>query len=109
IRNTIYAAKMAKMCTRSVEGGSVWVFRLCILILVVATVMAARPIERGTLKASMLFEKDEMGIKYRFYSNMDKEQLMAGKECDNDTELEECTNRRTLSAHTDYIYTQDHN
>ncbi|KAH9297356.1 hypothetical protein KI387_029038, partial [Taxus chinensis] len=59
--------------------------------------------------ASTFFANDEMEIKHTFARTVETEELIAGKECDKDVDEEECTDRRTLAAHTDYIYTQDHN
>ncbi|GLJ43397.1 hypothetical protein SUGI_0901710 [Cryptomeria japonica] len=85
----------------SIQQGRPLLFALS-MILLVSTTMAFRPFLRGSQRAPMLFTKDEMEIKHAFVSNVEKNQPTV-KECD-----EECLDRRTLVAHTDYIYTQEH-
>ncbi|GLJ43400.1 hypothetical protein SUGI_0901840 [Cryptomeria japonica] len=70
--------------------------------------MATRPHPIGPLKASTLFTKDQMEIKHTFDGRVEKEESKVGNECGNEMSEEECLERRTLVAHTDYIYTQEH-
>ncbi|GLJ43401.1 hypothetical protein SUGI_0901850 [Cryptomeria japonica] len=70
--------------------------------------MATRPHPIGSLKASTLFTKDQMEIKHTFAGRVEKEEPKVGNECGNEMSEEECLDRRTLVAHTDYIYTQEH-
>lgn len=41
-------------------------------------------------------------------NNSETEESNDNKDCSDDMDGEECLDRRTLVAHTDYIYTQHH-
>ncbi|GLJ43402.1 hypothetical protein SUGI_0901860 [Cryptomeria japonica] len=95
---------MVKLCRSSAQQKRLCLFTLCIILLVTA-VMPARPHQRGVLKASMVFTKDQMEIG----SNLETEESkLDNRDCGDDVDEEECLDRRTLVAHTDYIYTQHH-
>ncbi|GLJ43399.1 hypothetical protein SUGI_0901750 [Cryptomeria japonica] len=98
---------MAKVYRSSVQQGRLWIFSIFIIFHVLA-VMAARPHPIAPLKASTLFTKDQMEIKHNFDGRVEKEESKVGNECRNEMSEEECLDRRTLVAHTDYIYTQEH-
>eukprot|EP01018_Ginkgo_biloba_P040005 Gb_37547 [translate_table: standard] len=99
---------MERVCVRSVPGPRVWLFVLC-AILLLSSVTAIRTLqsdaaENGSVGSLESIAKDE-GMEHTLVNTEETEQIEV--DCDNLDE-EECLNRRTLAAHTDYIYTQHH-
>nr|DAA00289.1 TPA_exp: putative phytosulfokine peptide precursor [Pinus taeda] len=82
-------------------------------ILLLTTVTSIRPLDKGgprnsrnSIVDSELFVKEVLPID----DALNKVQRIDGEEtCQKSEDEEECLNRRSLAAHTDYIYTQNHN
>ncbi|GLJ43404.1 hypothetical protein SUGI_0901910 [Cryptomeria japonica] len=95
---------MAKVCRDSVKHGSLCFLMICIILL--QSVVIARELhEGGAIKASTLSGKEEI----EFSSTVKEEESMTLTECENNEDEEESMDRRTLAAHTDYIYTKHNN
>ncbi|KAL6867563.1 hypothetical protein ACP4OV_015587 [Aristida adscensionis] len=79
-----------------------------VLLLVCSRGQAARPVPGSSVhmsqrdSAASVHEKSGSGMGM----SMDQEEPEATSECEGGEEREECLMRRTLIAHTDYIYTQ---
>ncbi len=78
------------------------------VIMLLVTVIAIRPLDKGSLRnsnvRSEMFTVGELAINQAY-----SEEIDGGEECEKNEGEEECLNRRSLAAHTDYIYTQNHN
>ncbi|GLJ19782.1 hypothetical protein SUGI_0358430 [Cryptomeria japonica] len=106
----ITAAKMAKLFVR------VWFFMLCAALFMMVTSMAARPLSLPTTAPAKENSLKMLETIYREENStiqtLDEDKgIRDDIVCQDggDMNEEECLNRRTLSAHTDYIYTQEDN
>lgn len=103
---------MTKM--RSTIGSRLGVFMLCALLLL-TTVLAIHPIERDDRITRLMgswqrFPKDNKVMNAASASGEEPAQQKEAEEsCDFNMDEAACLNRRTLAAHTDYIYTQGRN
>ncbi|KAH9297359.1 hypothetical protein KI387_029041 [Taxus chinensis] len=83
-----------------------------ILLLLLTFAMATRPLKAGLVEAgsALINTEDRLQRSLSFEAGLKADELEHVTEelsCDNIDE-DECLNRRTLAAHTDYIYTQHH-
>eukprot|EP01018_Ginkgo_biloba_P040004 Gb_37548 [translate_table: standard] len=93
---------MAKMGVNFVKGKSVWLVILCAVLLLTTVTHAMRPLETvGRLEGLNKNEESKPSL----VNAEETEQKEV--DCVNVDE-EECMIKRTLAAHTDYIYTQQH-
>uniref|UniRef100_A0A0C9S4Q4 Phytosulfokine n=1 Tax=Wollemia nobilis TaxID=56998 RepID=A0A0C9S4Q4_9CONI len=89
-------------------------FKLCAILLLLSTALASRPLQTGSAQTSSNPEERlHKSVQQKLQDGVKAEELEQSKEVELDLECknleeEECLNRRTLAAHTDYIYTQHH-
>uniref|UniRef100_A0A0D6R3C3 Phytosulfokine n=1 Tax=Araucaria cunninghamii TaxID=56994 RepID=A0A0D6R3C3_ARACU len=89
-------------------------FKLYPILLLLGTALASRPLQTGSDQTSSNPEKSlHLSLQQKLQDGVKGEELEQRKEVELDLECknleeEECLNRRTLAAHTDYIYTQHH-
>ncbi|GLJ43403.1 hypothetical protein SUGI_0901870 [Cryptomeria japonica] len=95
---------MGKVRGELVKQATVWLFIMSIVLLQ-SGVMAIRLHQGGAITGSTSFPKDQM----EFVSTVEEKQSKTVTKCENDVDEEECMDRRTLAAHTDYIYSQKDN
>jgi hypothetical protein len=103
---------MENICESRMEGGRRFcLVILCVLLLLTATVTAMRPLKTDAQENLVESFQTQPNVEAVVIHAEETAEADADEDlnCENYRDKEDCDlNRRTLAAHTDYIYTQHH-